>query len=239
MRGGSWPRGLRSSTSAAESTRPGAEPVDVEEELRRVLPVLEGLRGHPGLDRHVQGGGRAARRSSSGAEMVNDVTALRGDPEMGARRSRARRVCLPDAHAGGAADDADEPSVRRRRGRSVRVPRGADRVRDRLRDRRGANLRRSRHRLRQDSRPEPGARAPPRHVRGCSGARSSSGSRARARWARCWATRAPVRGRRQRPSEAAVAAFERGAWMLRAHDVRETVEALAVAAAVERGKVSA
>ncbi len=38
---------------------------------------------------------------------------------------------------------------------------------------------------------------------------------------------------------AAVAAFERGAWMIRAHDVRETVEALAVAAAVERGKVSA
>ena len=36
----------------------------------------------------------------------------------------------------------------------------------------------------------------------------------------------------------AVAAFERGAWMLRAHDVRDTVEALAVAAAVERGKVN-
>ena len=38
---------------------------------------------------------------------------------------------------------------------------------------------------------------------------------------------------------AAVAAFERGAWMLRAHDVRETVEALEVAAAVERGKITA
>ena len=38
---------------------------------------------------------------------------------------------------------------------------------------------------------------------------------------------------------AAVAAYERGAWMLRVHDVRETVEALAVAAAVERGKVMA
>ncbi|HET6624247.1 MAG TPA: dihydropteroate synthase, partial [Gaiellaceae bacterium] len=36
----------------------------------------------------------------------------------------------------------------------------------------------------------------------------------------------------------AVAAFERGAWMLRVHDVRETVEALAVAAAIGRGKVS-
>jgi dihydropteroate synthase len=38
---------------------------------------------------------------------------------------------------------------------------------------------------------------------------------------------------------AAVAAFDRGAAMIRAHDVRETVDALAVAAAVERGKISA
>ena len=38
---------------------------------------------------------------------------------------------------------------------------------------------------------------------------------------------------------AAVAAFERGASMIRAHDVRETVEALAVAAAVERGRITA
>jgi dihydropteroate synthase len=37
---------------------------------------------------------------------------------------------------------------------------------------------------------------------------------------------------------ATVAAYERGAWMLRVHDVSETVEALAVAAAVERGAVS-
>jgi dihydropteroate synthase len=38
---------------------------------------------------------------------------------------------------------------------------------------------------------------------------------------------------------AAVAAYDRGATMIRAHDVRETVEALAVAAAVERGKIRA
>jgi dihydropteroate synthase len=37
---------------------------------------------------------------------------------------------------------------------------------------------------------------------------------------------------------AAVSAFDRGAWMIRAHDVRETVAALAVASAVERGKVA-
>ena len=38
---------------------------------------------------------------------------------------------------------------------------------------------------------------------------------------------------------AAVAAYERGAWMVRAHDVRETVEAMAVAVAVERGTIVA
>jgi dihydropteroate synthase len=38
---------------------------------------------------------------------------------------------------------------------------------------------------------------------------------------------------------AAVSAYDRGAWMIRAHDVRETVDGLAVAAAVERGRVTA
>ena len=37
---------------------------------------------------------------------------------------------------------------------------------------------------------------------------------------------------------AAVSAFDHGAWMIRAHDVRETVAALAVASAVERGKIA-
>ena len=55
-----------------ESTRPGAEEVPLEEELRRVIPVVEGLAGRsPGFDRHDQGGscpggGRSrARRSST------------------------------------------------------------------------------------------------------------------------------------------------------------------------------
>jgi dihydropteroate synthase len=50
---------------------------------------------------------------------------------------------------------------------------------------------------------------------------------------------AAMRGTLAASLAAAVTAFERGAWMLRVHDVRETVAALAVAAAVERGKVSA
>ena len=48
-----------------ESTRPGAEPVAAEEELRRVLPVVEGLAAvgdaAQHLDRHLQGGRRARR----------------------------------------------------------------------------------------------------------------------------------------------------------------------------------
>ena len=47
----------------AESTRPGSDPVPLEEELRRLLPVLEHLGSddcRPPLDRHVQGPGRRA-----------------------------------------------------------------------------------------------------------------------------------------------------------------------------------
>lgn len=64
-----------------ESTRPGAEGVSVEEELRRVVPVLEGLSGAPiSIDTSKA---EVARLSLElGAEMVNDVTALRGDPAM-------------------------------------------------------------------------------------------------------------------------------------------------------------
>ena len=50
-----------------ESTRPGAEAVAEGEELRRVLPVVEGLAGGgDGLDRHVEGGcGRGGNRCGS------------------------------------------------------------------------------------------------------------------------------------------------------------------------------
>ena len=64
-----------------ESTRPGSDGVWLDEELRRVLPVLERLGGEPGLDRHREA--EVARRALElGAELVNDVTALRGDPEL-------------------------------------------------------------------------------------------------------------------------------------------------------------
>ena len=64
-----------------ESTRPGSEGVTVDEELRRVVPVLERLEGVPvSIDTAKS---EVARRALElGAELVNDVTALRGDPEL-------------------------------------------------------------------------------------------------------------------------------------------------------------
>ena len=66
-----------------ESTRPGAEAVPEDEELRRVLPVIQGMvasRAEVSVD--TSKATVAAAALDAGAEIVNDVTALRGDPEM-------------------------------------------------------------------------------------------------------------------------------------------------------------
>jgi dihydropteroate synthase len=68
-----------------ESTRPGAEKVPADEELRRVVPVVEALAGETvqiSIDTSKASVAEAAL--GAGAEIVNDVTALRGDPEMAA-----------------------------------------------------------------------------------------------------------------------------------------------------------
>src|SRR4029079_13252330 len=54
-----------------ESTRPGAEGVGLDEELRRVVPVLEGLEGMP-VSIDTSKAGVAARALELGAELVND-----------------------------------------------------------------------------------------------------------------------------------------------------------------------
>jgi dihydropteroate synthase len=64
-----------------ESTRPGAEPVAEAEELRRVLPVVEGLAGAT-ISIDTSKAAVAAAALDAGATIVNDVTALRGDPVM-------------------------------------------------------------------------------------------------------------------------------------------------------------
>lgn len=67
-----------------ESTRPGSEAVPAEEELRRVLPVVEALAGRVGVPVSVDTTkAEVARRALlAGAGFVNDVTALRGDAAM-------------------------------------------------------------------------------------------------------------------------------------------------------------
>jgi dihydropteroate synthase len=67
-----------------ESTRPGAEEVSEEEELRRVLPVVEGLAGTAAISVDTSKLAVAEVALDAGAEIVNDVTALRRDPEIGA-----------------------------------------------------------------------------------------------------------------------------------------------------------
>jgi dihydropteroate synthase len=67
-----------------ESTRPGAEEVPADEELRRVLPVIEGVheltRARISIDTSKADVAEAAL--AAGATLVNDVTALRGDNRM-------------------------------------------------------------------------------------------------------------------------------------------------------------
>jgi dihydropteroate synthase len=67
-----------------ESTRPGAEGVSADDELRRVVPVLEALEGEVPVSIDTSKAEVARRALELGAELVNDVTALHGDPELAA-----------------------------------------------------------------------------------------------------------------------------------------------------------
>ena len=64
-----------------ESTRPGSDGVSADEELRRIEPVLEMLRGAP-ISVDTSKAVVARRALDLGAVMINDVTALRGDPDL-------------------------------------------------------------------------------------------------------------------------------------------------------------
>jgi dihydropteroate synthase len=218
-----------------ESTRPGAASVTAEEELRRVEPVLEGLAGiSVSIDTSKA---EVARRALAlGAELVNDVTALRGDPELATVVADGNAyVCL--MHMLG------EP-------RTMQVaPRYDDVVSEVvafLEERLGFAVSQG---IREDSIClDPGigfGKTPDQNLElirrldaiaeigrpivvGFS-RKSTLGKILGDPEARA-ATMPASLG-------AAVAAFEHGAWMLRVHDVGETVEALSVAAAVERGRV--
>lgn len=67
-----------------ESSRPGSDPVPAAEELRRILPVIEGLAGKVAIPISVDTWkAEVARRAlEAGASIINDITAMTGDPEM-------------------------------------------------------------------------------------------------------------------------------------------------------------
>ena len=215
-----------------ESTRPGADPVSLDEELRRVVPVLEGLAGEVSVSIDTAKAEVARRALDLGAELVNDVTALRGDPELaGVVANSGSYFCL--MHMLG------EP-------RTMQVdPRYEDVVaevaaflEERLRFAVDAGIAEERicldpgfgfgktveHNFELLRRLGEIAALGRPVVVGISRKRSLG---------RILGDPQATTGPLSASLAAAVAAYERGATILRVHDVRETVEALTVAAAVE------
>jgi dihydropteroate synthase len=219
-----------------ESTRPGADAVSEDEELRRVEPVIEALAGSA-LSIDTSRAAVARRALELGARMVNDVSALRRDPDL----------------AGVVADSGAELCLMHMQGdpRTMQVaPRYDDVVaevvsflEERLAFAVAAGIAEERVCL------DPGfgfGKTPDQNLelvrrldrivaigrpvlvglsRKSTLARVLEGADARV------GTDAASVG-------AAVAAFDRGATLFRVHDVASHVEALAVAAAVERGTVA-
>jgi dihydropteroate synthase len=80
-----------------ESTRPYSTPVDTDEELRRVIPVIRGLAGKVGVPISIDTSKAEVAREAieNGAEIINDVTGLDGDPEMAVLAARTSvGVCV-------------------------------------------------------------------------------------------------------------------------------------------------
>jgi dihydropteroate synthase len=78
-----------------ESTRPGASPVSIQEELDRVMPIIEGLRGSPvpiSIDTSKPEVMQAA--IFAGAQMVNDINALQDAAAMKVAAANDVAVCL-------------------------------------------------------------------------------------------------------------------------------------------------
>jgi dihydropteroate synthase len=220
-----------------ESTRPGSDPVTPEEELRRVLPVLELLAGEP-VSVDTSRAVVAREALALGAAMINDVTALRRDPDL------AAAVAATDAHLC-LMHMQGEPRTMQVAPHYVDVvSEVAAFLEERLAFAVAAGIPEERVCL------DPGigfGKTPDQNLelvrrldrivaigrpvllglsRKSTLARVLDGPEARV------GTDAASVG-------AAVAAFDRGATLFRVHDVRSHVEALAAAAAVERGTVRA
>ena len=220
-----------------ESTRPGAASVSAEDELARVEPVLEGLRGLP-VSIDTSKAAVARRALELGAELVNDVTALRADPELAeVVASGDAFVCL--MHMQG------DP-------RTMQVaPRYDDVVSDVLAFLEERVAFAVEHGIGEERIcVDPGigfGKTPDQNlelirrldVLTTLGRPVVVGISRKSTLGRILGDPGAKTGTVAASIAAAVAAYERGASMIRAHDVRETVEALEVAAAVERGRITA
>jgi dihydropteroate synthase len=85
--------GARMIDVGGESTRPGSDPVSPDEEARRVIPVIRGIvadRPDAIVSIDTYRAGIAEAALEAGARIVNDVTALRGDPRMAGVVAEAR-----------------------------------------------------------------------------------------------------------------------------------------------------
>jgi dihydropteroate synthase len=89
-----------------ESTRPGADPLPVEDEWRRVGPVLEGLRGRTRLPISIDTyKAEIARRAlDAGAAIVNDISGLAYDPQLATVAAERRAGLVLMHHRGRSAD---------------------------------------------------------------------------------------------------------------------------------------
>jgi dihydropteroate synthase len=215
-----------------ESTRPGAAPVSVEEELARVAPVLEAIRGEIPVSIDTSKAEVACRALDLGAEMVNDVTALRADAALAAAVvEHDAYLCL--MHMQG------EP-------RTMQVAPRYDDVasqvaaflEERLAHAVALGVREDRVCL------DPGIGFGKTveqnlelvrrlNVLVALGRPVLVGFSRKSSLGRILGDAQATTGTMPASLGAAVAAYEHGAWMLRVHDVPETVEALAIAAAVE------
>jgi dihydropteroate synthase len=80
-----------------ESSRPGAQPISADEELRRVLPVVRELASRTSAPLSIDTTKAAVADAclAAGAHVINDITALRGDPDLaGVVASRRAGVVL-------------------------------------------------------------------------------------------------------------------------------------------------
>jgi dihydropteroate synthase len=213
-----------------ESTRPGSEGVTLDDELRRVIPVLAALSGLP-LSIDTAKAEVARRALELGAELVNDVTALRGDPDLaGVVADAGAYLCL--MHMRG------EPRTMQENPRYDDV---AAEVAAFLEDRLAFAVEQGIEEERICLDPGIGFGKTVEHnvelirrldVLLALGRPVMIGFSRKRSLGRMLGDPGATTGSVSASLGAAVAAYERGATILRVHDVRETVEALTIAGAL-------